>query len=394
MKSIKTLIKNNLKVYFPRLLHFLKNFKNKIIVKRDYVFNYYMHFNLTSKRKGASIIKKEKGFILSFVLNNYFTFHLRPKKASEFENLSTFIPAEKEVAIIIQGYIGDYKNFLFETLKIYKKIFPNILIIVSTWSDENRFVLEKINQMGFVVIKNDKPEKFGYGNINLQIITTKAGIDYAKDAKIRYCLKTRADCRLNKNDIFPFLKGVLKSFPLKKELKAKSRIIASSVNTCKYKIYGITDILLFGRTEDLLVYFDDTLFDESLEKNNFGLFPSIINGTPVVAETFLCARYLKTIGVELNWTLEHWWVCLKDYFCIVDSDSLDFFWKKQDWQYEKRFLKSYGLLSHRAVSFADWLALYSEANLGWEKIEYQEKWEINDNYKDASQEIFVKKSIF
>ena len=394
MKFTRSKFKKILEKYLPFVFKVLITFKRKTLLLKDMILNHYLHVNLTAKRKGAAIIKNEKGFILSFIFNNYLTFHLRPKKASEFNNLSNFIPKSNEFAIIIQGYIGEYKNFLFETLKIYKKIFPNTLIIVSTWNDEDQEVLDNIIEMGNVAIANNKPKEFGYGNINLQIISTKSGLDYAKKANIKYCLKTRPDCRMNKNDIFPYLKAMSKSFPVKQEFNLLGRIIASSVNTCKYKIYGITDILLFGRTEDLLVYFDDTLFDESLEKNNFGLFPSIINGTPVVAETFLCARYLKTIGVELNWTLEHWWDCLKDYFCIVDSDSLDFFWKKQDWQYEKRFLKSYGSLSHRAVSFADWLALYSEENLGWEKIEYQEKWEINDNYKDASQDIFIKKSIF
>ena len=37
-----------------------------------------------------------------------------------------------QFAIIIQGQIGNMYKFLNETLKIYKKIFPDTLIIIST----------------------------------------------------------------------------------------------------------------------------------------------------------------------------------------------------------------------------------------------------------------------
>lgn len=379
---------------FPTVFFILKSIKKIFFSISDFFLNHILHINLSNKRKGASIILKEKGFILSFIFDNYFTFHLKPKKFSDFKNISTFQPNKNELAIIIQGNIGNNINFLIETLKIYKIIFPNTLIIVSTWEDEKKDDLKLISELGIDLILNKKPEKSGFGNINLQIISTKSGLDLAKNKNVKYCIKTRPDCRMNKNDIYPFLKGLVNTFPLKNNMKAHQRVFASSVNTCKYKIYGTTDILLFGYIDDLLIYFEDTLFDESLIKYNFGTFPSIINSTPVVAETFLCARYLKNLDVKLEWTLEHWWECLKNYFCIIDADSLDFLWKKKDWQYEKRFLRSYSSLSHRSVNFSDWLGLYNEGSLNWRSINYQEKWEINKNFKYQNDEIFIKKSIF
>ena len=387
-------IKKNLRIRYPFLFNSLKQIKLKILFIIEYFFNYILHINLSSKRKGASITTKEKGFVFSLIFNNYFTFHLRPKNSTDFKNISTFVPNKNEFAVIIQGNIGKNYNFLIETLKIYKQIFPNSLLIVSTWDDENSQKLKLISNLNVKLIINKKPEKYGFGNVNLQIVSTKAGLDFAKQKNVKFCIKTRADCRMNKNDILPFLQGLLNSFPIRENKKALNRIVASSVNTCKYKIYGTTDILLFGHIDDLSIYFNDILFDESLKKYDFGKYPSIINHTPIVAETFLCVRYLKNLDIKLEWTLDHWWECLRDYFCIVDAESIDLLWKKKDWQYEKRFLKSYSSLSHRAVSFSDWLGLYSEKTLNWDKINYQEKWEINKNFQDYEEEVFIKKTMF
>lgn len=90
----------------------------------------------------------------------------------------------------------------------------------------------------------------------------------------------------------------------------------------------------------------------------------------------LCARYLKNIGINLDWSLEQWQYCLKEYFGIIDVHSIDFFWKKYNWILEDRFLRAYDNKASRSVEFADWLALYNNHKLNWQKIKYKEKWEI------------------
>ncbi len=391
--KIKKVIKKFLNKIAPNLTRHLILLLRKIKKTHFNLTNQYFHFNLSKKTKGASIVSNEKGFIISFIKNNFLTFHLRPKSSKNFENISTFVPPDKKFAIIIQGNIGEYFPFLLESVNIYKKIFPNTLIIVSTWEDEDNSKINELKKFVHHVVINKKPKEPAYGNINFQIISTYAGLKIAEANGVEFCLKTRADCRMHKTDILPFLEGLIDQFPIHNKNVCNSRIIASSVNTCKYKVYGITDILLFGRTIDLLIYFDKTLFDKSLEQFGFGKFPSTINSTPVVAETFLCARYLKSIGIDLEWSLEHWWDCLRDYFCVVDSDSLDFFWYKSDWKYEKRFVRNYTHKSSRAVNFSDWFALLCNQNLKWKNINYMEKWEINEN-QEEDEDLFIKKSIF
>jgi hypothetical protein len=389
-EKIKFFLLNNTPFLFNLIRRLFQNYRD-ISYK---IYSEFLHIHLDKKTKGASITPKERGFVVSFIRDNYLTLHLRPKKASNVDSDTTEL--NDSFAIVIQGPIGKYYNFLFESIKLYKKTFPGATIIISTWDTEKKAILESIENLGVIVLLSNLASiPWGFGNINLQMVSAHKGIEYASNNGIKYCIKTRTDCRMYHNNIAAYLVSTLNSFPLNKNPNSIGRIVATSVNTCKYKVYGITDILLFGYTKDLELYFQpfkNRSFEEELESYGFGKFPAIINGTPVVSETFLCARYLMNMGVKLDWTLEHWWECLKNYFIVIDADSIDLFWYKTDWPYEKRFYRSYASKSHRAVEFSDWLTLYTSKNISWSKVGYQEKW-IVDNSKSGN-EIFKKISIF
>jgi len=236
-------------------------------------------------------------------------------------------------------------------------------------------------------LQTDIPISSGLFNVDLQTLSTSVGLDYAEKKGIKYCIKTRADCRLHKPNTISFLKSKLDTFPLDRKVMADSRIIASSVASCKYRVYGLTDIFLFGSISDLQKYFCPQPQIEWLKSNNLNFDAPLINGTPVISEIFLCARYLDSLNEELEWSLEHWWKCLKDFFCIVDVDSIDLFWFKHDWHYEKRFTRGYGYKSPRAIEFSDWFVLYSGESNNWGKIEYQEKW-VQENGKLKQSNVF------
>ena len=97
----------------------------------------------------------------------------------------------------------------------------------------------------------------------------------------------------------------------------------------------------------------------------------------VINEIFLCARFLKTNNIEIDWTLEDWWNKCRDIFCIVDSNFLDFFWYKYEWKYEQRFNINYTSNFEQSMQFTDWLNLYQNPNLMF-KNKFKEKWKIKD----------------
>ena len=342
--------------FYLSLSNWIKKFCNK--------FDFFKN-NLNKKIEHQSIIDKESGFIIDNTKNNYLTYHLRPKKAEDF-NLESTCKIDEKIAIIIQGPIQEKFDFLKNTIEIYKKIFKNSIIIISTWKSED---IEKINTLkdeNIYILFNDEPEK-SQSNIDHQIFSTNIALKFAMNHNAKYSIKTRADVRINKSNLETFFISLIKTFPVKSNSLIKSRIIVPSLITFKFRIFSLSDIVMFGETNDLLQYFDLELFRDGLKKFDLNEKKLLKNETPVVAEIFLCARFMNKLDNSINWNLESWWDSLKNYFCIIDNSSLDLFWHKYDWNYEYRYIRTYSDKFARAIDFQDWLSLYNNSENNWRK---------------------------
>ena len=371
--SIKKFLKDKLgKNYHKLRLKYIlyKIFGNFYLSLRNWIKKFYTKFdflknNLNKKIEHQSIIDKESGFIIDNTKNNYLTYHLRPKKAEDF-NLESTCKIDEKIAIIIQGPIQKKFDFLKNTLEIYKKIFKNSIIIISTWKSED---IEKINTLkdeNIYILFNDEPEK-SQSNIDHQIFSTNIALKFAMNHNAKYSIKTRADVRINKSNLETFFISLIKTFPVKSNSLIKSRIIVPSLITFKFRIFSLSDIVMFGETNDLLQYFDIELFRDGLKKFDLDEKKLLKNETPVVAEIFLCARFMNKLDNSINWNLESWWDSLKNYFCIIDNSSLDLFWHKYDWNYEYRYIRTYSDKFARAIDFQDWLSLYNNSENNWRK---------------------------
>ena len=371
--SIKKFLKDKLgKNYHKLRLKYIlyKIFGNFYLSLRNWIKKFYTKFdflknNLNKKIEHQSIIDKESGFIIDNTKNNYLTYHLRPKKAEDF-NLESTCKIDEKIAIIIQGPIQEKFDFLKNTIEIYKKIFKNSIIIISTWKSED---IEKINTLkdeNIYILFNDEPEK-SQSNIDHQIFSTNIALKFAMNHNAKYSIKTRADVRINKSNLETFFISLIKTFPVKSNSLIKSRIIVPSLITFKFRIFSLSDIVMFGETNDLLQYFDLELFRDGLKKFDLNEKKLLKNETPVVAEIFLCARFMNKLDNSINWNLESWWDSLKNYFCIIDNSSLDLFWHKYDWNYEYRYIRTYSDKFARAIDFQDWLSLYNNSKNNWRK---------------------------
>jgi hypothetical protein len=371
--SIKKFLKDKLgKNYHKLRLKYIlyKIFGNFYLLLRNWIKKFYTKFdflknNLNKKIEHQSIIDKESGFIIDNTKNNFLTYHLRPKKAEDF-NLESTCKIDEKIAIIIQGPIQEKFDFLKNTLEIYKKIFKNSIIIISTWKSED---IEKINTLkdeNIYILFNDEPEK-SQSNIDHQIFSTNIALKFAMNHNAKYSIKTRADVRINKSNLETFFISLIKTFPVKSNSLIKSRIVVPSLITFKFRIFSLSDIVMFGETNDLLQYFDLELFRDGLKKFDLNEKELLKNETPVVAEIFLCARFMNKLDNSINWNLESWWDSLKNYFCIIDNSSLDLFWHKYDWNYEYRYIRTYSDKFARAIDFQDWLSLYNNSENNWRK---------------------------
>jgi len=384
----KKLGKNYYKFRLKYILH--KVFGRFYILTRKYLKKIYSKFNfiktnLNKKIEHQSIVTKETGFLIDFTKDNYLTFHLRPKKSENFYLKST-AKTEEKFAIIIQGPIKDKFFFLKNTIEIYKKIFPNSSIIISTWENENINLINTLKKENIFILFNKEPIK-SLSNIDHQIYSTNSALKFAKEIGAKYSIKTRADIRINKNNLETFLLSLIRTFPTKKNNYIKSRIIVPSLITFKYRIYSLSDIVMFGETEDLIKYFDRETFAEGLKKFNLNENNLLKNETPIIAEIFLCSRFVNNMEGKISWELNNWWTTLKNYFCVIDNSSLDLFWYKYDWEYEYRYLRTYSGKFARAIDFQDWLALYNGLNNNWhlatsEHEKYDEKNKLKNIFKN------------
>ena len=346
----------------------------------------FIKIKLDKKTAGQSLIKNEKGFLIDLTLNNYLTYHLRPKLSQDFDLESTCEISEK-FAVIIQGPIKENSDFLKHTLKIYKKIFKNSLIIVSTWEDENKELIEELHDENIhIILSDDKEIKKSRSNVNKQIISTNVALNFAKTQNVKYCLKTRTDQRIYNNNLETFLISLLKTFPVKENKLIKSRILVPPMGTFKFFLYHLTDLMMFGETQDLINYWDKESYDLGLKKMGLNEKKFFINDTPLCPETFLCSRFIGKIEDNVVWDLENWWRCLRDYFCIIDNSSLDSLWFKYEWEVEYRYLKTYSDKISRTVDFHEWLSLYNNSKNNWHLYsnEHEKFEEFNNSYRGTN----------
>ena len=360
--------------YYLNTRSIIKKFTNKFS---------FIKKNLNKKIEYQSIINKESGFIVDCTKDNYFSYHLRPKNSKDF-NLESTCTINEKIAIIIQGPIQERFTFLKNTLKIYKKIFKNSIIIISTWENENKDLLSSLEDQNIFIIFNKEPEK-SHNNINHQILSTNTALKFAIEKGAKYSLKTRADVRIYKNNLETYLISLIKTFPIKQNNLINSRIIVPSLNTFKFRIYSLSDIVMFGESKDLIEYFKLEFFREGLKKFNLDEKNFLKDGTPVVAEIFLCSRFINSLEGKIDWDLHNWWQSLKNYFCIVDNSSLDLFWHKYNWEYEYRYLRTYADKFARAIDFQDWLSLYQG---------YENNWQLASNEHEKYNELLKLTNIF
>lgn len=294
--------------------------------------------------------------------NSFITYHFRPKMAKAAKIQSDADGTDiNPLAIVIQGPIIHKDNFTLETIKIYQQNFGRAKIILSTWDDESPASLRQIEDIGIIVILNQKPVYSGISNINLQITSTRSGMQKAKDFGAMYALKTRTDQRMYAPNLANLFYDITEIFPIKGNWpKQTKRIVGCGLNTFKYRMYGISDMVIYGHINDMLLYWDadidERYFDEQQKLEAGSSLRSFAMWR--VCEVYLATEFLLKVGRELKWTLQDSWEAFADHFCVIEKEQLDFYWPKYN-HAEYRWRAYNGDLRMQELSFGDWLNLYT-----------------------------------
>jgi hypothetical protein len=298
------------------------------------------------------------------VLNReYWTYRNFKKFEKDYNNKEAIkLISKYSFAIIVQGAVIDEDDFTFESLKIYRRNFPEAILILSTWNVSVDLEMQ-LNEYKVNVIRNQRPSNPGISNINLQIKTSRSGVLLAKELGSEFVLKTRTDQRIYHPSLDAYLISLIRAFPLKnnRHTDQSERMVAISLNTFKHRLYGISDMFLFGHIDDMCKYWDapfDNRIDSLEEAKKAGkTWQSFSNWR--VCEVYLCANFIEGLGRELTFTLQDYHEVLKEHFIIIDQSAIKLFWKKYNLS-EDRYA-AFGVFDPE-ISFNDWLVLFQASD--------------------------------
>lgn len=291
----------------------------------------------------------------------YITYHTRPAKSSAIGTRSDRVDHNKQLALILQGPILRDGDFTIETVKLYRRHFDATQIILSTWEDEDDKDIKRFKDLDIDIVLNRKPAYGGQSNINLQIVSSRTGIEMAKESGAKYVLKTRTDQRIYAPDVAPFLYNITEVFPVRVEDGLqKKRIVGVSLNTFKYRMYGLSDMVIYGHVEDMARFWgaplDDRVFTEGYTESRGKSLRIFANWR--VCEVYLATEFLMKVGHVPEWTLLDSWKAFSNHFCVVDREQLDLFWPKYN-RLEYRSVTYEEFNAKQELTFRDWLNLYN-----------------------------------
>ncbi len=276
-------------------------------------------------------------------------------------NINTFSDALKEcasVGIVIQGGLKKEHDFTLQTIKIYRQHFPDAHIILSTWENEDAGYLNRIRAEGIDIVLSPLPVISGFNNINYQIVSSVAGIKMAASKNCVYVYKTRTDQRMYAPNINEYLVKLLEQFPITHGFLQKQRLVAVSLNTFKYRLYGISDMFMFGNTIDMLSYWDCPLDERTIPINDFYGMSTLDFAKHKTCEVYLFTNYLDKLGIPYHWTLKESYERMAEHFVVIDKESIDLYWPKYTRQ-EYRWLSYANITMHQEINFREWLILYA-----------------------------------
>jgi hypothetical protein len=311
--------------------------------------------------------------------DHYMTSRARPKgsdaiglSAADCPRYSTQPVLRAEpMAIVMQGPIWAEDEFTIETVRLYRKLMPHCRIVLSTWRDAPEDVVRALASLDVDVVLNDKPERPGPFNVNMQIASAAGGMRRAAELGVDWVLKTRTDQRLYHPTSMDGLIALARLFPPTGQASQtqRYRIFGLTPGTLKFGLYHICDQTVFGHIDDMLAYWAPPFRNEDLPAG----FPTdphrIFTELSIrdlcryaAPEAYFGSQFLLRQGRTLDWTLADSWAAFRDHFGVVDLCSSDFYWVKGQLISMRDGLGSYAALTNAANwTFLEWAQLVTGA---------------------------------
>jgi hypothetical protein len=300
---------------------------------------------------------------------NFATYNERPKRANQIGTWPERGARAKGCTIVMQGPIATDNAFTRETLTLYARHFPDCKLILSTWADTPRELLDPIQQLGVEIVLSEKPKVAGLFNVNMQLVSAGAGVRAAVARGAEWILKTRTDQRLYNPDAIAYLISLARAFPVVPGFRQRHRIISVGHGSLKFAPYHVTDQTVFGHAEDMQTYWTPPLRETPPPAGWPAKLGDIYAQTPIgelcryaAAESYIASSFLTRIGRSIDWSLADTWAAYRDHFCFADYAATDFYWVKGQSYSLREVYTIYDKVSNRQeFTFREWLLMHSGA---------------------------------
>ncbi len=302
-----------------------------------------------------------------------------------------------DTAIVIQGPLVYENNYTAETFKLYRSIYPNAPIILSTWKNEATDAFRKeCKNNAVVLLENEMPDPPGAWHINCQLKSSFLGVKYVQEnTSAKFVLKTRADQRIIQNDFLLYFKNLVVTFPPFGN-KLQGRIL--TFDHCKWIPFHLSDLISFGYLSDILKLYsaDYSLGSNVLDycRKREGHFWKVINLVTRYASRYKLDENLLTENrrrKKFNSIMSRWvspeiyimktfhekyiapidktklletaFKFIHDYILIIGNRPGMLDWPK----YENQRYNSgdYYAIDEVNVSFSRWLDMYRNFKIDW-----------------------------
>ena len=290
--------------------------------------------------------------VLRNKLNTFPTYRLRsiesPRKKIPFAS-SEYLTKKNDIGMVIQGPISNRKKFTYFTILRYLTDYPGLQIVLSTWEGEELDIFESlaIENRNLHILRNIKPKNPGTQNINYQIASTLAGLKAIEKMGLKFAIKTRTDQCFFDQFALDKMRGMYQSW---NRISQTKRILFLSQNSFILRLYGPSDMFQFGETEQLLKYWDVPL-ENRKQQWDISKYPNITirnYSKEEICEVYLCANYLRKLGIILDYTFNQNLEVFRDYFIIIDAVYIDMCWDKYSFNSDR-----WGQ-SNQSIKFHEW----------------------------------------
>jgi hypothetical protein len=233
--------------------------------------------------------------------------------------------------VVVQGPV--MQGVTAHVLRILAALNPDNLVLLSTWNDTDPNLLAEASAVADHVVTSVRPRVTGVQNRNLQIVSTRAGIDRAIELGARTILKTRTDLAILGQSVFDQAERFLQNFDASRarRLGLRNRLIVPSNYTRKYLLYHPSDLAMLGDAKDMALYWSARLDPRSGELHSIASPSAALSAVNLAghpAESYLGLEFCRTLGRPVTGTLVDSWMFYRDLFAVVDNDWFDLLWFK------------------------------------------------------------------